>query len=189
MKSTTDSPSAKSLVLATMGALLVAVLIVFGAVLPAEYGVDPLGTGRALGLLALSQVQPITRADGEYRTDVVDLELAPTEWVESSYRFEEGAGMVYSWQATGDVSYNFHSAPDGAPVGYAETYDAQVSDRADGAYTAPFTGTHGWYWENVGTDYVTIRLTTAGFYTSAHEGRSRASGERQLRDARGQPLR
>ena len=188
MTPTTDSPSAKTLALATGCALLVAALVVVGAVLPAEYGLDPLGTGRVLGLLALSQVQPITMEDDEYRTDVVDLELAPTEWVESSYRFEEGAGMVYSWKASGDVSYNFHSAPDGGPVGYAESYDAQVSDRADGAYTAPFTGTHGWYWENLGTEYITIRLTTAGFYTSAHEGRARASGERRLRDARGQPI-
>ena len=188
MTQTTDLPSAKTLLLATGGALLVGTVIVFGAVLPAEYGVDPLGTGRVLGLLALSQVQPITTADDEYRTDVVELELAPTEWVESSYRFEEGAGMVYSWEATGDVSYNFHSAPDGAPVGYAESYDAQVNDRAHGAYTAPFTGTHGWYWENLGTEYITIRLTTAGFYLSAHEGRDRVAGERPLRDARGQPL-
>ena len=188
MTQTTDGISSKTLVMATIGGLLVAALIVVGAVLPAEYGLDPLGTGRAMGLLALSQVQPITFEDDEYRTDVVQLQLAPTEWVESSYRFEKGAGMVYSWKANGEVSYNFHSAPDGAPAGYAESYDAQLSDRADGAYTAPFTGTHGWYWENIGRDYVTIELTTAGFYTSAHEARARVSGDRPLRDTRGNLL-
>ena len=56
--------------------------------------------------------------------------------------------MLFSWQATGALDYNLHSAPDGAPPGYAESFDAQVNDRAHGSYTAPFTGIHGWYWEN-----------------------------------------
>src|SRR6185436_20594344 len=38
-------------------ALLVAGLILVIAVLPAEYGVDPLGVGRKLGLTAMSDVQ------------------------------------------------------------------------------------------------------------------------------------
>jgi len=38
-------------------ALLVAGLILVVAVLPAEYGVDPLGIGRRLGLLAIGEVQ------------------------------------------------------------------------------------------------------------------------------------
>ena len=188
MTGTAAAPSAKKLAAASGGALLVAVLIVVGAVLPAEYGLDPLGTGRLMGLLALSQVQPIAFADAAYKTDTTEFELAPTEWVESTYRFDEGQSMVYSWQATGELSYNFHSAPDGAPVGYAESYDAQVNDSAHGTYTAPFTGTHGWYWENPGTGYVTLQLTTAGFYESAHEGRARVSGERPLNDPRGRPI-
>lgn len=186
MVETAPAPSPTKLALATLGALVVSLLVVFGAVLPAEYGLDPLGTGQALGLLALSQEQPITFEESEFHTDHAEIEIAPTEWVESTYRFEAGATMVYSWEATGQLSYNFHSAPDGAPAGYAESYDAQVSDRAHGSYTAPFTGTHGWYWENLTDDYITIRLTTAGYYTSAHEGRARAAGERPLRDARGQ---
>ena len=76
--------------------------------------------------------------------------------------------MVFSWDATGDVSYNFHSAPDGAPPGYSESFDARESSHeGHGTYTAPFSGIHGWYWENLGADEVTLRLTTAGFYRSA----------------------
>ena len=43
--------------LAVGAALLVAGLILVGAVLPAEYGVDPLGIGNKLGLTALGAVQ------------------------------------------------------------------------------------------------------------------------------------
>ena len=184
---TTMPPSPRRIASASAAAFVVAVLIVVGAVLPAEYGLDPLGTGKALGLLALSRVQPIEAEDREYMTDVLELELAPTEWVESTYELEEGASMLFSWTASGTVSYNFHSAPDGAPPGYAESFDAEERDRAYGAYTAPFTGVHGWYWENRGSASVTIELTTAGFYSRPHLARDRATGFRSLRNARGEP--
>jgi len=86
------------------------------------------------------------------------------------------------------VSYNFHGAPDGAPPGYAESFDAQESAQANGTYTAPFSGIHGWYWENTGTEEVTITLTTAGFYSTAHEARDRVSGYHELTDIRGNAL-
>lgn len=188
MTQTNDTPSTRSIAWATVAAFIVAVVVAVAVVLPAEYGIDPLGTGGAFGLLGLSRVQPIGSEEEAYKTDVLDLELAPTEWAESTYRLEEGSSMLFSWEATGAVSFNFHSAPDGAPAGYAESYGSEEVDRASGSYTAPFTGTHGWYWENLGSDYVTIRLTTAGFYSEAHQARDRVSGFRPLRNARGEPL-
>jgi len=183
-----DAPSARNIALASAAAFIVAVMAVVTVVLPAEYGIDPLGTGGALGLLGLSRVQPIGPEDAAYNTDALELELAPTEWAELTYRLEEGSGMLFSWEATGAVSFNFHSAPDGAPPGYAESFDAEEVDQANGSYTAPFTGIHGWYWENRGSDYVTIRMSTAGFYSEAHEARDRVDGFRPLRNARGEPL-
>ena len=180
-----DTPSIRNIVWATAAAFLVAVVLVVAVVLPAEYGLDPLGTGGALSLLGLSRVQPIGAEDETYKTDVFELELAPTEWAESTYRLEEGSTMLFSWEATGAVSFNFHSSPDGAPPGYAESFDSQEVDRANGSYIAPFSGTHGWYWVNLGSDYVTIRFTTAGFYSEAHQARDRVSGFRPLRNARG----
>ena len=181
--------SVKKIALAAAVSLLVAALVFVGAVLPAEYGQDPFGTGELFGLLALAQVAAITAEDGEHRLDAAELELRPSEWVEYTYRLREGASMLYSWQATGPVSYNFHSAPDGAPPGYAESFDAQESDVARGSYTAPFTGVHGWYWENLGTEEVTITLSTAGFFRDAHEARDRVDGYHALTDIRGNPVR
>ena len=51
-------PSRSKVLIATGVALLTAAALLFGAILPAEYGIDPLGTGRLLGLLALGQAQP-----------------------------------------------------------------------------------------------------------------------------------
>ncbi len=181
-------PSRRKVLIATGVALITAAALLFGAILPAEYGIDPLGTGRLLGLLALGQAQPLAAETGEYRVDSAELKLYPAEWVEYFYRLDEGSSMVFTWDATGPVSYNFHASPDGAPAGYAESFDAQESEQGHGTYTAPFSGIHGWYWENVGTEEITLTLTTAGFYTSAEEGRARAAGYKDLTDIRGNPV-
>ena len=183
-----EATSPRKLVAATGIALLTAVVVLLVAVLPAEYGIDLLGTGNALGLLSLARVQPIAVEASEYRMDFVELKLHPSEWVEYTYRLEEGGSMLYSWHASGPVSYNFHSAPDDASPGYAESYDQQENDQAHGTYTALFSGIHGWYWENPGTEEVTITLTTAGFYIAAQEGRDRVSGFHPLMDIRGRKI-
>jgi len=46
--------SLKSLIIATASATLLATLILISAVLPAEYGIDPTGLGKMMGLTALS---------------------------------------------------------------------------------------------------------------------------------------
>ena len=61
----------------------------------------------------------------------------------------------------------------GAAEGPAEeSFDKQNRRQANGSLTAPFTGIHGWYWENPGAETITVRLTSAGYYTSAVEIRS-----------------
>ena len=97
-------PSRRKVIVATGVALLTAAALLFGAILPAEYGIDPLATGRLLGLLALAQVQPFAAETGEYRVDSAALELYPGEWVEYFYRLDEGGSMVFTWDATGPVT-------------------------------------------------------------------------------------
>jgi len=52
-----EPPSMKAIVKATVAALLVASVLLVTAVLPAEYGIDPLGTGKALHLTDLSKAE------------------------------------------------------------------------------------------------------------------------------------
>ena len=184
-----EPASPRKIAAAAAAALLVAALLLVTVVLPAEYGIDLIGAGAALGLLGLAQEQPIALQDGEYRLDEASLSVGPGGWLEYTYRMEAGAAMLFSWQASGPLNYNFHSAPDGAPPGYAESFDAQENDRAHGAYTAPFTGVHGWYWENETAEEVTISFWTAGFYSEAHEARDRATGYHALTDLRGNAVR
>ena len=59
-----QAPSGKRLALSVMAALAVAAVVLVAAVLPAEYGIDPTGVGRLLGLTELHQpVRSITVKD------------------------------------------------------------------------------------------------------------------------------
>jgi hypothetical protein len=177
------SPSKRRILLATVVALAVAGVILVVAVLPAEYGLDPLGTGRRLGLTGLAAVDedgPLTIARGvntteetPYKVDTVEIRLRPARSVEYKYHLETGRGFVYSWKATGKIVYDFHGQPDGKPAEDARSYEkrdaGQESDQANGAFTAPFTGVHGWYFENTGSTETVITLTSAGYYSRAEQ--------------------
>lgn len=170
-------------------ALLAAVVILFTAVLPAEYGIDPLKTGAALHLTDLAKAaQSNPRPVGAtavpaaqigifksqsqvYKVDSEDLSLLPGEGVEIKYHMQKGAGMVYAWKANGPICYEFHGEPDQKPnKDYYESYeldDKVGKDHAYGTFTAPTTGIHGWFWENKTKKPVDIHLTTAGYFEYA----------------------
>ena len=162
-----------NLLKATLISIIVAVIALFTLVLPAEYDLDPLGTGTLLGLTGLSRSGPVALVDQTtpYRHEQRVFELSPFESVEYKYRLEAGASLVFSWQATGEVVFDFHAEPDGAEAGYAEGF-AQGRDVAGhGTYTAPFPGIHGWFWENRGTEVVIVTLHAASFSDGAKEYR------------------
>jgi hypothetical protein len=178
------------LALAAGAALLVAGVILVTAVLPAEFGVDPTGIGRRLGLMAMSDIgksleafeanrgaatagaSTVASQEREYKQETIELKLGPRDSVEYKYRLEKGEALLYSWKASGPVNVEFHAEPDGAPQGYAETYEKKDAQQAaSGTLTAPFSGIHGWYWENQADGDVTVMLSAAGFYNMSHEFR------------------
>jgi hypothetical protein len=185
------------LAVAAGGALLVAGVILVTVVLPAEFAVDPLGTGAKLGLLPLGvvgqqvaalnqQASEAGRAGGAsgagailvaqekpFQQESVDFTLKPREGMEYKYRLDKGEALLYSWKATAPVDYELHAEPDGAPAGYAQSYEKKsASPGASGTLTAPFPGIHGWYWENKTDHEVTVTLKTAGYYNLSHEFRN-----------------
>lgn len=174
------APSKAKLGLATLLALALAGVVLVTVVLPAEYNIDPLGTGQALGLVELSgegAAIPV-RADGiidqseGYRLDQRTFELEPEEFVEYKYRLEAGQAMVYSWTASYWVRSEMHSEADDAPEGTAEFFEVvEQALRRNGSYVAPFPGIHGWYWLNETDRPVTVTLNASGFFEMAIEFR------------------
>jgi hypothetical protein len=179
----TTSPSKGKILAATAVALVVAAIVLVVAVLPAEFGIDPLGTGRWLGLSGLASVEDegelmmaagVNAAQPEaYKVDTIEIRLRPGRSVEYKYHLETGGGFVYAWKADGKVVYDFHGQPDGKPAEDSKSYDKRdagaETDQANGAFTAPFTGVHGWYFENTGEKEVVVTLTSAGFYSRAEQ--------------------
>ena len=178
------------LMVAGGAALLVAGLVLVMFILPAEFAVDPLGVGARTGLLDLGvtaqQVEALeqgaTDSAGQaailvpqeraFQEETVEFVAAPGEWLEYKYRLDKGESLLYSWKASAPVNVEFHAEPDGAPRGYAQTYEkGNQLTTASGTLTAPFSGIHGWWWENRGTQPVTVTLTAAGFYNVSHEFR------------------
>src|SRR5271166_1162869 len=118
-----QAPSKQAIAKATGLALIVALAILFTAVLPAEYGIDPLKTGAALHLTDLAKAttaKPEAKAEAQpapgarpvaapagiytaqpasYKVDSEDLTLLPGDGVEIKYHMQKGAGMIYAWKA------------------------------------------------------------------------------------------
>ena len=146
-------------------ALIVSIVVLLAAVMPAEFGADPLGTGRLFGLTALSAgANPFEEKPEAHRADYVEFELGPFQSVEYKYTMDLGSPMVFSWIADGELYYDLHGEPGGLGKEYAESFERGNSDRRSGSLHAPFTGIHGWFWENRGSRTVTLRMYAAGFF-------------------------
>jgi len=196
MESAPEAPATEvrqRIALALGAAILVAGLVLVLFILPAEFAVDPLGTGAKLGLLPLGEVGQqvdalnktaaaaggagqaaiIVPQEKAFQQESVDFRLAPHEGMEYKYRLDKGEALLYSWSATAPVNYELHAEPDGAPAGYAQSYEKKnAASGASGTLTAPFPGIHGWFWENTTNNEVTVTLKSAGYYNLSHEFRN-----------------
>lgn len=180
---------------ATLGAVGAAAAILTLVVLPAEWGIDPTGFGTALGLTRMAagtepdeadtpetvspvpsaisippQVQDNIAAKTAWRTDEKTLTLPPHSGIEVKAHMAKGDHLIFRWTSTGPVRMDMHGEPKGGKEGEFSTYWKQKKlTAAQGSFTAPFEGTHGWYWRNGGEMPVVITLNSAGFYKDLFE--------------------
>ncbi|MCX7677188.1 MAG: hypothetical protein N2Z59_07410 [Alteraurantiacibacter sp.] len=179
-------PSSRKLVLIGAGAVGLAALAVL-VVLPAETGWDPTGVGKALGLVEIAEPVNPEFVRGQERmarqqvlvlsesaptpepgvTDVFEYELAPYDSIELKYTMAEGGRMAFRWESTGPLNYDMHSHPFEGGTDLTESFAIGKAGAAGGLYIAPFTGIHGWYWQNRSTDNVTLRLAVSGAMTAS----------------------
>lgn len=185
------SVSRGRLAVMTAGALVAAVLIVCGAILPAEFDIDPLGLGKLTGLIRLwapgevkvdakSGAVPRAReyADG-FRTDTVEIPLTGFlggrfgSELEYKVRMKKNATLIYQWEAVGpkdagDFHYDFHGhttpRPGSGQQMSVASYKQAFALKQNGALTAPFDGIQGWQFSNSSDNPIVVRLKLAGFY-------------------------
>ncbi len=159
-------------------ALLVATAILVTAVLPAEYGIDPTGIGEAIGLLrppasAIDMSIPvtpeaaatITAATLPFRSDEMTLTLKPGEGAEIKATMVRGASYVFSWTVEGGtVEFDMHGEHTDGSGGEASYAKGEEANSGHGTFHAPFDGRHGWFWQNLTWQPVTVKVKTSGFY-------------------------
>ena len=170
--------SRKAIIIAVIVALVVAAVALVFFILPAERGIDLTGSGETSGLTNLAEGAEMTElergalregvlttSDQALHTDRWERELAPYEAVEFKYTMEEGQPMLFTWRATAPVSYDMHSHPFEGGTELTESYGVGRAPVMQGLYVAPFTGIHGWYWQNRTMDNVTLTLEASGGFT------------------------
>lgn len=175
-------PTLQQLGKATGIAIAAAAAILITTVLPAEYGIDPTGLGKAIGLVRLNPVGDATAApaptaqatsepaatvvksDIALRSDEMTVILAPNESAEVKASMRKGGQFVFSWVAEGgEVKSDMHGEPsDGGKE--ASYWKSKQQPSGQGSFVAPFDGTHGWYWRNRGEHPVTVTVKVSGFY-------------------------
>lgn len=177
---------------ASLTALAVGTAILVLFVLPAEYGVDPTGVGGALGLTRMAAGEEAAEAVGPqapaapaafavpaqtqaniaratpFRTDEKTIVLQPGKGMEVKAHMKAGDSFNFRWTATGPVRADMHGEPTGGKDDEFTDYWKQKNiSSGQGSFTAPFAGTHGWYWKNRETTPITVTVKLDGFYEGA----------------------
>lgn len=183
----TDSqpiPTLAQLGRATLLALVVAAILLVVAVLPAEYNIDPTGIGGAMGLTSLAnadateEVVEVIPGEGSqsavtllpqnaaYMNEQRTITLEAFEGIELKAAMTEGQSFSFSWASeNGPVFVDMHGEPPNAGDNEFTSYwKEKAQEKASGVFVAPFAGTHGWYWQNMGEEPVTIQIAVSGFF-------------------------
>ena len=193
-----DLPSSAKLIKSTIVAVVAAVFLLVVAILPAEYGIDPTGVGKVLGLTkmgeiktslaqevaAQSTVAPVTTQPTEptqqvvaepvepvitLRKDSMELTLVPNEGKEIKLTLNKGERARYVWYTDGGaVNFDGHSDSVKHKIDY-QSWQKGTSNREEGELVAEFDGKHGWFWRNRTSKPVTITLQVEGEHSDIEE--------------------
>jgi hypothetical protein len=191
----TSIPAGRLIAL-TAGGLVVATVVVFGAILPAEFNLDPLGIGKATGLSRLwappevafdaskAGTGPLAREyEIGFRTDTIEIPLKsgddPRRGNELEYkvRMKQGGTLIFEWSVSEITNpeefytdFHGHTLSETQEAMTVATYKQATGLGAKGALTAPFDGVHGWYFQNQAVPAVVVRVKLSGFYELIEPG-------------------
>ena len=187
-----ELPSTVKLIKSTIIALLTAIALLITVVLPAEYGVDPTGIGRALGLKKMGEIKvslaeelkqeealnkaeasvvpaPITETvvearKADVRQDTLQVFLAPNAAAEIKVKMVKGAVVSYNWSSdAGKVNFDVHGDSEPLKIRYHNYSKGSVKNR-EAEIEAAFDGYHGWFWRNRSGSELTVTLNISGEY-------------------------
>ena len=159
----------------TLFSLIFAAVTLFTVILPAEYNIDPTGLGHKLGLTVFHNVKtetstPLSSQEAAEKskgaTETIEVIVPAGHGVEYKFIMAQYQKLEYEWITDGTPLYfDLHGEPKGDTTGYFESYAIATLKEMKGSFTAPFSGSHGWYWKNTSDSPVTVQLIVKGEYT------------------------
>ena len=181
-------PSTSKLIKSTIIAIGIATIILVIAVLPAEYGIDPTGVGKLVGLkkmgeikVSLSQEVAANELEDNKSASVSNIEINPSNYISQKGEItiilqpNEGRELKVSMKKDDQINYDWHTdrgvlyfaahTDSGEPHDYSE--GTKSSDK--GVLKAFSDGRHGWWYKNRTSEVVTLTLQIDGKYSYFRE--------------------
>ena len=185
-----DLPSSAQLLKSTIIAIIMIVILFVMVILPAEYGTDPTGVGKLLGLKemgdikmslleesqneSLQESEPFSidtdsveaeKISDTINEDVVEITIEPGKAIEIKLEMKIGAVVQYEWRTIkGGLNYNLHGDGYKGSKKSINYKKGRMVPSDSGELKAEFDGHHGWFWRNREKFSVTVILQTSGDY-------------------------
>ncbi|KVW95553.1 hypothetical protein [Thiobacillus denitrificans] len=111
----------------------------------------------------------VTKSEAPFRSDEMSLTLQPGEGAEIKASMRKGEQFVFTWSVEGGkVNFDMHGERPNAGNEFTSYWKDTQQTGAQGAFVAPFDGTHGWYWRNRGDKPVAVKVKVSGFYETLY---------------------
>jgi len=185
-----DLPSSAQLLKSTIIAIIMIVILFVMVILPAEYGTDPTGVGKILGLKemgdikmslleesqneSLQESEPFSidtdsveaeKISDTINEDVVEITIEPGKAIEIKLEMKIGDVVQYEWRTIkGGLNYNLHGDGYKGSKKSINYKKGRMVPSDSGELKAEFDGYHGWFWRNREKFSVTVILQTSGDY-------------------------
>ena len=160
-----DLPTSEQLLKSTIIAIIVAIILLVMVILPAEYGTDPTGAGKLLGLKEMgeikmnlldesqkesSQENATSSMDIDHTEDIIENEdvveqtLEPGQAIEIKLEMKSGALVQYKWETTkGGLNYDLHGDGYKGSQKFVSYKKGRMVQSDSGELQAEFDGYHG----------------------------------------------
>ena len=185
-----DLPTSTQLLKSTIIAIIVAIILLVMVILPAEYGTDPTGVGKLLGLKEMGEIKMSlleesqnelsqenntssidtdsldkTMVNNTINNDVVEITIEPGKAIEIKLEIKSGSLVQYEWKTKkGGLNYNLHGDGYKGSQKFISYKKGRMVQSDSGELQAEFDGYHGWFWRNREEFSVTVILQTSGDY-------------------------
>jgi hypothetical protein len=106
-------------------------------------------------------------ANAKIVSDHWEYELLPYDSIEMKYKLAQGQPIIFSWHAPVPVHFDMHSVPDQGGNDATESFVITDAPAQTAVYVAPFTGIHGWFWQNQTLNNVTVSIDATGAFAGA----------------------